>query len=101
MVGAVTPINTGMKFSEIIEGATGQKVWKATKATHDALRTYRRKQETAADAAESAKRLEPGPQKVARTKAAQAKAAEARRIYGDELSRANEKRADALSKNQP
>lgn len=60
------------------------------------MRTYRKKEDAAFKATVAASSLKPGPQKAKRLGAAQAKDTDARRVYGGALSKANERRADAL-----
>lgn len=83
-----------MRLWEINGAAT--EVWKQNQRTADALRTLRSKQEKAADAKASARSLPAGQERSRRLQAADRKDAEARRVYGDTLSKADEARRRAL-----
>lgn len=92
-----------MRYRELFEASgsdassTAEKVWKQTKKTHDALRKLRAKQaDVAADKA-AARALPNGSERATRMQAADQRDAEARRVYGDAVSRANDAARDALS----
>lgn len=85
-----------MRLWEITGAAT--EVWKQNQRAADALRTLRSKQEKAADAKASARALPAGQERSRRLQAAERKDADARRVYGDTLSKANDRARDALAK---
>lgn len=87
-----------MRLWEITGSGAAAEVWKQNQRSADALRTLRSKQEKAADAKSSARSLPPGQERSRRLKAADRKEAEARRVYGDTLSKANDRARDALAK---
>lgn len=76
-------------------------VWKQNQRAADALRTLRSKQEKAADTTASARSLPAGQERTRRLQAADRKDADARRVYGDTLSKANDRARDALAKRKP
>lgn len=90
-----------MTYAEIIEGAgsasTAQQVWTQNQKAAEALRRLRSKQAQTADAKSSARALPSSPERTRRLNAADRKDAEARRVYGDALSRANDKARAALA----
>lgn len=83
-----------MRLWEITGG--GAEVWKQNQRTADALRTLRSKQEKVADAKASARALPAGQERSRRLQAADRNDADARRVYGDALSRANDASRRAL-----
>lgn len=87
-----------MRLWEITGSGAAAEVWKQNQRTADALRTLRSKQEKAADTKASARALPAGQERSRRLQAADRKDADARRIYGDTLSKANDRARDALAK---
>ena len=80
-----------------ITGAAAE-VWKQNQRAADALRTLRSKQEKAADAKASARTLPAGQERSRRLQAADRNDADARRVYGDTLSKANDRAREAMAK---
>ena len=96
-------LNISMRYAEIIEtstgsGSTAQKVWKQNQKSAEALRQLRSKQADVADARASARALPAGQERSRRLHAADRKDADARRVYGDALSSANDRARGALAK---
>lgn len=87
-----------MRFWEITESDAAAEVWKQHQRAADALRTLRSKQGRAADAKASAHALPASQERSRRLRAADRKEADARRVYGDTLSNANDRARDALAK---
>jgi hypothetical protein len=87
-----------MRLWEITGSGAAAEVWKQNQRSADALRTFRSKQEKVADATASARALPAGPERSRRIQAADQKAADARRIYGDTLSKANDRAREAMAK---
>jgi len=87
-----------VRYREIVESGAAAEVWKQTEKSMDALRTLRSKQAKVADTRASARDLPAGQERSRRLKAADRKDADARRIYGDALSRANDRARDVLAK---
>jgi hypothetical protein len=87
-----------MRYREIVEAGAAAEVWKQTERTADALRTLRSKQAKVADAKASARALPAGQERTRRLQAADRNDADARRVYGGALNRANERARDALAK---
>jgi hypothetical protein len=87
-----------MRLWEITGAAAAADVWKQNQRSADALRTLRSKQGKVADAKASALALPAGQERSRRLQAADRKDADARRIYGDTLSKANDRARDAMSK---
>ena len=87
-----------MRFREISETGAAAEVWKQTQRTAHALRTLRSKQAKVADAKASARALPAGQERSRRLQAVDRKDAEARRVYGDALGRANDRAREALAK---
>jgi hypothetical protein len=92
-----------MRYWEIIEGTSSgakkaQQVWKQTQRTCQALRKLRSKQQDANDAKASARSLPVGAERSRRLNAAGRREAEARRTYGDTLSKANTKISQTMAK---
>lgn len=89
-----------MRYREIIESGAAAEVWKQTERTADALRTLRSKQAKVADARASARALPASQERSRRLQAADRKDADARRVYGDTLSRANDRAREAMAKHR-
>ena len=92
-----------MRYWEIIEGTSAaarkaQAVWRQTKKTHEALRRLRSKQADAQDAKAAARSLPTGPERSRRLQAADRRNADARRVYGNALSGANDRIARTMAK---
>lgn len=87
-----------MRYREIVEAGAAAEVWKQTERSMDALRTLRSKQAKVADAKASARALPAGQERSRRLQAADRKDADARRVYGDALSRANDGAREAMAK---
>lgn len=88
-----------MRYSEIIEASNAspaQKVWKQNQRSAKALRRLRSKQADIADAKAAARALPAGEERSRRLHAADRKDADARRVYGDTLSAANDAARKAL-----
>lgn len=89
-----------MRYREIVETGAAAEVWKQTARTADALRTLRSKQAKVKDARASARALPPGEERSRRLQAADRKDADARRVYGDTLSQANDRARAAMAKHR-
>jgi hypothetical protein len=87
-----------MRYREIVESGAGAQIWKQTERTMDALRTLRSKQAKVVDARASARALPAGQERSRRLQAADRKDADARRVYGDTLNKANDRARDAMAK---
>jgi hypothetical protein len=88
-----------VRYSEIVEASgTAAEIWKQNQRTADALRTLRSKQGKVADAKASAGALPAGQERSRRLQAADRKDADARRVYGDTLNKANDRARDAMAK---
>jgi hypothetical protein len=87
-----------MRFREIVEAGAAAEVWKQTERAADALRTLRSKQAKVADAKASARALPAGQARSRRLQAADRNDADARRVYGDVLSRANDRAREVMAK---
>jgi hypothetical protein len=87
-----------MRLWEITGARVAADVWKQNQRAADALRTLRSKQGKVADAKASAGALPAGQERSRRLQAADRKDADARRIYGDTLSKANDRARDAMAK---
>lgn len=89
-----------MRFREIVESGAAAEIWKQNQRAADALRTLRSKQEKVADTKASARTLPAGQERTRRLQAADRKDADARRVYGDTLNKANDRARDAMAKNR-
>lgn len=87
-----------MRFREIVESGAAAEVWKQTERSTDALRTLRSKQAKVADAKASARALPVGQERSRRLQAADRNDADARRVYGNTLSKANDRAREAMAK---
>lgn len=87
-----------MRYREIVEATTGQEVWAAKQATHDALRVFRGKQQKAHDARATARESKPGPARTRKLAAADNAEGDARRVYSNALARSHQKATDAFNK---
>lgn len=87
-----------MRLWEITGSGAAAEIWKQSQRSADALRALRSKQEKVADAKASAQSLPAGQERSRRLQAAAQKDADARRIYGDTLSKANDRARDTLAK---
>lgn len=87
-----------MRYWEIIEASTADKVWKQTQKSAEALRKLRSKQEDIQDAKASARALPAGTERTRRLAAADRRDADARRIYGNARASANDRARDAMAK---
>ena len=89
-----------MRLWEITGAAAAAEVWKQNQRSADALRTLRSKQEKVADTKASALAEPAGQERSRRLQAAGRKDAEARRVYGDTLSKANDRAREAMAKHR-
>jgi hypothetical protein len=89
-----------MRLREITGAAAAAQVWKQNQRSADALRTLRSKEEKVADTKASALAQPPGKERSRRLQAADRKDADARRVYGDTRSKANDRSRDAMAKRQ-
>jgi hypothetical protein len=87
-----------MRLWEITGARVAADVWKQNQRTADALRTLRSKQGKVADTKASALALPAGQERSRRLQAAGRKDADARRVYADTLSKANDRARDAMAK---
>ncbi|MFM8821199.1 MAG: hypothetical protein ACKOD3_11830 [Phenylobacterium sp.] len=87
-----------MRYREIVEADAAAEVWKQTERTADALRTLRSKQAKVADAKASARALPAWQEWSRRLLAADRNDADARRVYGDPLNRADDRAREAMAK---
>lgn len=87
-----------MRYAEIIEASAAQTVWKQNQKSAEALRRLRSKQADLADAKASSRALPVDHERSRRLRAADRKDADARRIYGQAVSSANDRARDALAK---
>jgi hypothetical protein len=89
-----------MRYREIIEVDNGgaAEVWKQTERSHEALRKLRSKQQDVADARASARAMPAGQERSRRLRAADRHDADARRVYGDTLNKANDRARNAMAK---
>jgi hypothetical protein len=87
-----------MRYREIVETGAGAQIWKQTERAMDALRTLRSKQAKVSDARASARALPTGQERARRLHAADRNDADARRVYGDAVSRANDRAREAMAK---
>lgn len=92
-----------MRYWEIVEANIGSgagstnNVWKQTQRATDALRTLRAKQAKATADRAAARTMPAGQARSDRLRAADQREADARRVYGDALSKANEGAGNAAS----
>lgn len=88
-----------MRYWEIIEASnTADKVWKQTQKSAEALRKLRSKQADVRDAKAAVRALPAGAERVRRLAAADRRDADARRIYGNARTSANDRARDAMAK---